>query len=99
MYIYFLSTGDAIKIAVLNSALTKLTDIKVSNPQDIILVHSFFCEDGKERQTEAKIHHLFQSIRLRGDWFKADPSLLGFIDYIKLNGWDSHGQWIKRHCS
>ncbi len=94
-----MSTVGSIKIGVTNNVKQRLKDVQTANPNDVKLEYSFSCEIGEERKIEAEIHHLFHSIRLRGEWFKDDPCLLDFITFIILNGWDSRGQWIQQHYS
>lgn len=78
-YTYFVRSGDAIKIGhtavpksrmgSLQSATPEALDILAMIPNSIV--------------GEWEAHEKFKHLRLRGEWFRAAPELLEFIEVVK----------------
>jgi hypothetical protein len=78
-YTYFISDGAAIKIgyskqpgiriASLQTGTSARIEVLLVVPESVI--------------SEVAAHAKFDHLRIRGEWFKSDPEILGFIDGIR----------------
>jgi hypothetical protein len=95
MYVYFVRTGDAIKIGIATDINKRIVSIQVGNPHKIELLHTINTSDDEARKIESHIHELFKKTHLNGEWFHANQFMSDFIDHIKENGYGSHLDWIE----
>jgi hypothetical protein len=95
MYVYFIRTGDAIKIGIGTDVTKRIVSIQVGNPHKIELLHTINTSEEEARKIESQIHELFKKIHLNGEWFHANQFMMDFIHHIKENGWESHLNWIE----
>lgn len=79
-YVYFLSCGEFIKIGYSadTQARHRVKSIQVSSPHEVRLL----CVIEGGRKAEAKLLARFHHLRHRGEWFRAEPELLTFIDQL-----------------
>lgn len=92
--VYFIGCedADAIKIGITsNRVYERLNGAQVNCPLQLTLLAAF--DGGAE--AEAELHARFAHLRLRGEWFRADPELLDHIKQFPkpekpARGW--HGQ-------
>lgn len=75
-YIYFMASGDFIKIGYSKSPDARFIKMSTDSPMDLELLH---IEPGTVRQ-EKVFHRHFAAIRTRGEWFHKTPDLLNFIE-------------------
>lgn len=96
MFVYFIKTGDAIKVGIANDIDKRMINVQVGNPHKIELLHSLSLSEERARQTESEVHEIFHKTNLNGEWFQATQFMLDYINNIKENGWDSHLAWLER---
>jgi hypothetical protein len=75
--IYFMwdSGSNAIKIGFATDADERLRNLQVANPNPLFLLGT---TDG-DIERERSLHRRFAGLRIAGEWFRADPSLMWFI--------------------
>lgn len=78
--VYFIQDGDRIKIGFSKNPEKRLSDLQVSNSRPLVLLGTM--KGG--RGTEQRIHTLFEHLRITGEWFFSDPTLLHFIRNAKF---------------
>jgi hypothetical protein len=81
-YVYFIKSGDFIKIGFSLNPAYRLCGIQTSNPLE--------CEplgvvQGSEK-AERKIHFLFGHAHHRGEWFRVTPAILETISRVARGG-------------
>jgi len=78
MPVYFIQDeGGEIKIGYSDgNPYLRLNAFRTGNPRDLKLLVSV---PGGAAEEKA-LHERFASLRMRGEWFRPDPQLLGFID-------------------
>lgn len=75
--VYFIRSGDFIKIGYATNVLKRAQSFACANPGGAeLLGHIPVDSSLRERQ----YHDKFETLRERGEWFRADPELLSFID-------------------
>ncbi|NWG01692.1 MAG: GIY-YIG nuclease family protein [Syntrophaceae bacterium] len=94
MYVYFIQTGDAIKVGIASDLTKRMVSVQVGNPHKIEVLHSISTSEEEARKIESQIHELFKRTHLHGEWFHANQFMIDFIRHIKENGWESHSDWI-----
>ena len=75
--VYFIAVGDdAIKIGVARHVEARLASLQIGNHQELRLLGSIPGDEIVEKNIQCEFwpHHI------RGEWFKAAPALLQFID-------------------
>lgn len=82
MTVYFIQDeGVDIKIGFSErDPMARLSAMQTGNPRELRLL-AFM--DGS-RSTEAMLHEKFSEFRVRGEWFRPEPYLLGFISAVAL---------------
>lgn len=80
-FTYFVQAGAQIKIGFTNNFRRRLTGIrsKVKKPLTVLLVVP------SDMAGEYDTHQLFDHLRMRRDWFRADRELLDFIDGLRAD--------------
>lgn len=84
-WVYFIQHGGpagAIKIGTTTqNPLARLRDLQTGAPEPLRLLAAFVGGPVEERQ----LHERFASARVRsdGEWFRAAPEVLGFVDGVK----------------
>lgn len=81
-YIYFVKSGDFIKIGYSRSLAARFHKLRTDAPVELELLH---IEGGSVKQ-EKCFHRHFAAIRSHGEWFHCKPELLTFIDQRKQLG-------------
>lgn len=89
--IYFVSCGDFIKIGFAEAVKQRLRNLQSSSPFELKLLHSMRGTLAREGELLAA----FADIRQRGEWFKAEPPLVSFIERVKKRG-DRYWQKIRQ---
>lgn len=77
-WVYFVSTGDAIKIGWSAAPNTRLARLQTGNPQSLRFLGTV---EGTKNDEHA-IQEQFKHLRLRGEWFQTTPELLSFIEEV-----------------
>lgn len=70
-YVYFIKSGPRVKIGFSTDVISRLSNLKVGNPNDTKLLAAI---PGTE-DTEAYFHKMFASYREQGEWFLIDGLL------------------------
>jgi hypothetical protein len=80
MPVYFLQSiaGAAIKIGFTGMFQRRLRRLQLSSPDRLCLLK--LTPGGRPRERE--IHERFTDLRLHGEWFSPDPTLLDFIERL-----------------
>lgn len=75
-HVYFIRRGDFIKIGWSSNWQYRIYHMQTSSPETIIVL-GLMPGTGKQ---EKAIHREFADLRHQGEWFRAEPELLGFIE-------------------
>lgn len=78
--VYFIESGDFIKIGVSGSPELRLKSLQTSSPNELKILATISGTDVEEK----RIHHLFDQDRQQGEWFSKTPALTLYIEW--LNG-------------
>ena len=77
--VYFIAVGDeAIKIGVAQNVEARMASLQTGNHEKLRLIGSI----PGDVTTEKKFHRVFAKYHVHGEWFKAAPPLLQFIEFI-----------------
>ena len=77
--VYFIAVGDeAIKIGVSQNVEARMASLQTGNYEKLRLIGSI----PGDVTTEKKFHRVFAKYHVHGEWFKAAPPLLQFIEFI-----------------
>lgn len=84
MSVYFIQDGSTslIKIGSSDAVVRRKREMECANPSPLTILAEIV---GQGTMLERLIHIKFAKMRIRGEWFKADPALLRFIDDVKAN--------------
>lgn len=74
-YVYFLKMGDKVKIGFTRRLYDRLLSLRTASPEEVEVLKVI---PGTE-QTERYFHHHFMPHRLKGEWFRLDGALAGFL--------------------
>jgi len=83
-YVYFIQGADKIKIGISQSPKKRLATLQCTSP--IPLKMLAICKGGTK--LEKKLHKQFKHLRSHGEWFRAEPELLSYIEQY-LAGYQS----------
>lgn len=75
-YVYFVQLDDMIKIGFAVEPKKRIRALQIGTPHELKILAMF---EGNPR-LEAQIHARFARLRHKGEWFKAGPALLKFIE-------------------
>lgn len=77
--VYFLRCVDFIKIGVTVDFPSRSSHYLTDNPYEIELIGFIPRGQGYSEDLEGRLHRHFAALRHRGEWFRAEPPLLGWI--------------------
>ena len=81
-YVYFIQFLDAIKIGFAHWPEQRFNTLNISFPYEATMLGKLpFRNRGSAQRYEKNLHTRFASLRLKGEWFRAEQQLL---DHIKL---------------
>jgi len=83
-HLYFITNGRHIKIGRTNNPARRIVDLQVSSPDKLQYIKVFHYRG----DYEFRIHAIFKSIRLKGEWFKDDGQIRSYIRLLFLNNPD-----------
>ncbi|WP_408022678.1 GIY-YIG nuclease family protein [Stappia albiluteola] len=83
-YVYYVTAAHSvdypIKIGFTAGAMSiRLTQFQLGNPNVLVCLATEIGSQALERDRHARFRHL----HIRGEWFRRDPSLMGFIESIQ----------------
>jgi predicted GIY-YIG superfamily endonuclease len=81
-FVYFIQNEDsnAIKIGRARDLSKRMKALQTSSPAQLKLVVAIQVNDSKEAEDlEKSLHRQFWKIRISGEWFRAEPELLEYI--------------------
>lgn len=84
-FVYFILNSDsnAIKIGMAKSLERRLKSLQTSSPAKLELLKSVSVASREEAQElEKTLHKQFEDLRLTGEWFKAEASLVQYVDHL-----------------
>lgn len=73
--VYFIQSGDFVKIGYGNNVKTRLSKLQVGSPHELVLVHHHV----GNRDDEASYHRRFAKYHYRAEWFKIKGDLAEFL--------------------
>jgi hypothetical protein len=73
--VYFIQGGDRIKIGFSTSPPARLSGLQTGSPDELRLLGSI---SGTE-QDERRLQHSFRHLKIRREWFRAEPDLMAYI--------------------
>jgi|GEM_PF-3493394 len=79
--IYFISSGEFIKIGIANNPKQRLRDLQTASPVKLKIIYTI---PGTEN-LEKILHEIFNEYRECGEWFRYEGGLKSFVDSFKLN--------------
>jgi len=79
--IYFLRAGadGPIKIGSALCPPARMAQLQTGCPQRLELIFHALAQPGME----SLLHRRFAPVRVHGEWYQADPSLLAYIDQLR----------------
>jgi hypothetical protein len=79
--VYFIQcgTGGPVKIGLGSNPQARRVELQVGNPGDLVVLF----EVPGSRSIEANLHRAFADLRLRGEWFRFERPLTGFLELLK----------------
>ena len=85
MNIYFLRSGQHIKIGHANNVEKRIKIFQTGNPHNVELIYKFYC--GQDcKKIEAKLHKYLRTYRVNGEWFRSVKLIYSIVDTIKMDG-------------
>lgn len=78
--VYFIRGGAFIKIGKTRDLNARLPGIQTSYPEPLEVLLAI----GGGRNLEKALHQKFASLRAEGEWFRAEPNLLTYIDEKRM---------------
>lgn len=79
--LYFIQGSDCIKIGRTHDLKTRMSALQVSVPYKLHYIKSFPGRGCYEKD----LHEMFDHIRLKGEWFRANKCLYDFIELLSTN--------------
>jgi hypothetical protein len=73
--VYFIQGSDRIKIGFSTSPPARLSGLQTGSPDELRLLGSI---SGTE-QDERRLQHSFRHLKIRREWFRAEPDLMAYI--------------------
>jgi hypothetical protein len=94
--IYFIRNerSGAIKIGYSGDPRKRLSQLKISSPDPLVLIGTIFGGRKEERQ----LHAYFQDYHLRGEWYEGDPFVLNAVLGIIKQGQNVLDACEERGC-
>lgn len=93
--VYFVKTGDFIKIGYGSNIASRLLALQCANPQPLQLMH---WERGS-MSDERAFHKRFEHQRTRGEWFSFDGELLDYVKRRTAFLWGFHMMDLERRLA
>jgi T5orf172 domain len=84
-FVYFIQNEDsnAIKIGRARDLGKRIKALQTSSPAKLKILQTIQLNNSKEAEVlEKSLHQQFRSIRVAGEWFKAEPDLLNYIQSL-----------------
>jgi hypothetical protein len=77
--IYFVAVDRFVKIGFSTGTYSRIAQMQTGSPFEIVLIADV---PGTE-QAEQAMHNKFKFLHERGEWFRRDPGLLAYIDWLQ----------------
>jgi hypothetical protein len=81
IYFIFNERANAVKIGTAREPDARLESLQVGSPDPLILL----LEIPGGLKFEARLHARFQSLCIRGEWFRADPELMAEVERLRAS--------------
>lgn len=78
-FVYLVRGGDCIKIGTAKDVKKRLSGLQTGSPLKLEML-TYFRGD---TTVENALHQRFESLRSHGEWFRAEPPLLAFVEEMK----------------
>lgn len=76
-HVYFIQNGDMIKIGISQNVLGRLAALQTANSTTLVLLGTI---PNGGKSLESRLHSHFSHLRRRGEWFRAEPELVEYIE-------------------
>lgn len=73
MFIYVIGTIEKQKIGFSKDVGRRLRALQTGNSEKLVIHHSVQVPDEQARYVEKTIHHEYNYLRIKGEWFKMTP--------------------------
>ncbi|MEM6736850.1 MAG: GIY-YIG nuclease family protein, partial [Bacteroidota bacterium] len=84
-FVYFILNRDSnvIKISIAKNLDRRLKSLQTSSPAKLELLKSVSVSSSQEaHEQERALHQQFRDIQLTGEWFKAEPRLMQYVEQL-----------------
>jgi hypothetical protein len=78
-WVYFMQSGDLIKIGVARDVQKRIASLQCGNPEPITLLAAV----AGDHKTERHLHQRFATDRVRGEWFAYSPAIKAYVEGLK----------------
>jgi len=85
--VYFVRSGDFIKIGTAGKPAKRMAELRTSSPVKLTLLLTI----PGGLSVEKALHQRFAELRVRGEWFRAEPALTDFINAERTNAKHKNG--------
>ena len=83
--IYFVKSGDYVKIGLSSNIKERLTDLQTGNPEPLELLYSYPIKKHKPINIEQAHHYRFRKHHHYNEWFHLSDEIKNYIEKIKVN--------------
>ncbi len=91
--LYFIQAGNGpIKIGITDNLASRIISLQTGHYEKMEVLYSIETDNAKD--LEKFYHKHFKYQQIRGEWFRPDEYLLGFIEKLKTE-YDFSEQWIE----
>lgn len=89
-FVYFVHapTSDLIKVGIASNMQQRLAALQCGSPEKLVLLGVL--PDADAKQAERELHGILRPHRAHGEWFRAHPSLMRFIEKHAISPDDHH---------
>lgn len=85
--VYFVRSGDRVKIGTSHKPKQRIRDLQIANPDGLEVLHTMPGTFAEERQ----LHKQFAAHRLHGEWFHYSDEIRAYVEGLKAGGQGSEG--------
>jgi hypothetical protein len=84
--LYFVRSGQfgPIKIGVATHVVKRLATLQTGNPEPLMFMTSVCVPASRSYVEERRVHEVFCGLRIRGEWFRPERSLIEMIEAISF---------------
>ena len=83
--IYFLISGNHVKIGLSKNVKQRIVDLQTGNPIKLELLYSYPTKNNLPHLVESRLHHKFKKDRVHNEWFILSDDIKNYIKKLKSN--------------